>query len=103
MTKKKNIGDRFANVLQRAYAQTGQRCVVLIDEYDKPLLDVIDNPQLQDQYRKVLQSFYSVLKSCDKYLRFAFLTGVTKMGSLNIFSGLNGTMQVAGYHSIYRF
>ena len=90
-----SVGVRFECIIKTLSEQTGKSVVVLIDEYDKPLLDVIDNPPLQDQYRKVLQSFYSVLKSCDKYLRFAFLTGVTKMGSLNIFSGLNNLQDIS--------
>jgi hypothetical protein len=63
--------------------------VILIDEYDKPLLQVIDNDALQDTYRSILKSFYSVLKSQDRYIRFAFLTGVTKFSKVSIFSDLN--------------
>jgi hypothetical protein len=63
--------------------------VILIDEYDKPLLQVIDDDKLQDAYRSILKSFYSVLKSQDRYIRFAFLTGVTKFSKVSIFSDLN--------------
>ena len=83
------ISDRFSGVIERAAEKTGRNVVVLIDEYDKPLLEVIGNPELMVAMRDELRGFYSVLKSCDKYIRFAMLTGVTKFGHLNIFSGLN--------------
>lgn len=90
-----SLGIRFENVIKTLSRQTGKGVVVLIDEYDKPLLDAIAEPKLQDQFQKVLQGFYSVLKSCDRYLRFSFLTGVTKMGSLSIFSGLNNLQDIS--------
>ena len=83
------ISDRFAGVIRRAVAQTGRNVVVLIDEYDKPLLEAIGKPELQEVMRDELRAFYSVLKSCDKHIRFAMLTGVTKFGRLSVFSGLN--------------
>jgi hypothetical protein len=83
------LGLRFAGIVKRAFAQTDQQVVILIDEYDKPLLQVIDNDGLQDAYRSILKSFYSVLKSQDRYIRFAFLTGVTKFSKVSIFSDLN--------------
>ncbi|NDV67016.1 ATP-binding protein [Bacteroides sp. 224] len=79
------LSGRFMDVIQRAYKQTGRGVVVLIDEYDKPLLQAILNEPLLDEYRKTLQAFYGVLKSADRYLRFVFLTGVTKY----VFSDLN--------------
>ena len=90
-----NLGIRFSNLIKTLYRQSEKGVVVLIDEYDKPLLDSIDNPTLLNQFQKVLQGFYSVLKSCDKYLRFAFLTGVSKMGNLSIFSGLNNLQDIS--------
>ena len=91
----KSLGVRFEAIIKTLSLKTGKGVVVLIDEYDKPLLEAIDDQPLQDQYRKTLQSFYSVLKSTDKYLRFVFLTGVTKMGSLSIFSGLNNLQDIS--------
>lgn len=80
---------RFATVIERAYKQTGRRVVVLVDEYDKPMLQTFDNPQLQEDYRKTLTAFYTVLKSADPYLQFVFITGVTKFAQMGIFSTLN--------------
>ena len=81
------ISDRFSGVISRAFEQAGRSVVVLIDEYDKPLLEAIDKLELQEAMRDELRSFYSVLKSCDEYIRFAMLTGVTKFGRLSVFSG----------------
>ncbi len=81
--------ERFAYVLQRAYEQTGCQVVVLVDEYDKPLLQSLTNLPLLEDYRQTLKAFYGVLKSSDRYLRFAFLTGVTKFAQVSVFSDLN--------------
>ena len=80
---------RFKGVIRRASEQTGLQTVVLIDEYDKPLLQTIGNKELQEQYKNILKAFYGVLKSADAYLRFVFLTGVTKFGQVSVFSDLN--------------
>ena len=80
---------RFAGVVKRACLKTGMRTVILVDEYDKPLLQAITNPELQDRYRNTLKPFYGVLKSMDGYIRFALLTGVTKFGKISVFSDLN--------------
>ncbi len=80
---------RFSTVIQRAYEQTGRRVVVLIDEYDKPMLQTFDNFDLQEDFRKTLTAFYTVLKSADPYLQFVFITGVTKFAQMGIFSTLN--------------
>ena len=82
-------GDRFRRVLVEAYNQTGKSSVVLVDEYDKPLLDVIDDPELHEHNRNVFKGFFSVLKSCDEYLRFVLITGVLKFHKVSIFSDLN--------------
>ena len=83
-------GDRFAEVLRAVHEQTGRRCVVLIDEYDKPILDVLDvDEELEDRHRNVLKSFYSVFKAADSHLRFVLLTGVTKFSQVSVFSGFN--------------
>ena len=81
--------ERFEYVIQRAYEQTGKGVVVLVDEYDKPLLQAIHNEELLDAYRTTLKAFYGVLKSADRYLRFVFLTGVTKFSQVSVFSDLN--------------
>ena len=80
---------RFAGLIRRASEQTGRGVVILIDEYDKPLIQSLDNEELQSEYRSILKSFYGNLKSCDKYIRFALLTGVTRFSRVSIFSDLN--------------
>ena len=84
-----SLEERFAYVIEQAYEKTGRQVVVLIDEYDKPLLDTIDNTKLNENYRDILRAFFSVIKSSDRYLRFAFLTGVTRFSKVSVFSGLN--------------
>lgn len=81
-------GDRFTGVLRRAAEQYGHRAVVLIDEYDKPILDALDTPQ-EDENRDILRAFYSIFKSADDYTRFVLLTGVTKFSQVSVFSGFN--------------
>ena len=72
-------------VIQRAYEKTGRGVVVLIDEYDKPLLNSFQNEDLQRSFRDTLTAFYSVLKSADQYLKFYLLTSVTKFGQVSVF------------------
>ena len=81
--------ERFIHVINHAYEKTGMRVVILVDEYDKPLLQTIGNETLQNAYRSKLKAFYSVLKTLDAKIRFAFLTGVTKFGKVSVFSDLN--------------
>ena len=81
--------ERFAYVIERAYERTGRPVVVLIDEYDKPLLQALLDAPLLEEYRRTLKAFYGVLKSADRYLRFVFLTGVTKVAQVSVFSDLN--------------
>ena len=83
------LSNRFKGVIQRAYERTGKGVVVLVDEYDKPLLQAIHNEKLLESYRVMLKAFYGVLKSNDRYLRFVFLTGVTKFSQVSVFSDLN--------------
>ena len=87
--------ERFLHVIENAFEQTGKRVVVLVDEYDKPLLQTIDNEELQEAYRSMLKAFYGVLKTCDRYIRFAFLTGVTKFGKVSVFSDLNNLIDIS--------
>lgn len=81
--------ERFYHVIRLACEQTGQRVVILVDEYDKPMLQAIGNHELQDEYRKTLKPFYGVLKTMDGCIKFALLTGVTKFGKVSVFSDLN--------------
>lgn len=83
-----SIGSRFQYVLEQAHIQTGKRVVVLVDEYDKPLLDVMDT-NLEDKNRDILKEFYSTFKSADEHLHFVLLTGVTKFSQISVFSGFN--------------
>lgn len=85
---------RFGGLIDRAYEQTGQRVVILIDEYDIPIINCLDNEALMDENRKLLRSFYGVMKSRDARLRFVFLTGVGKLGKLSVFSGLNNIRDI---------
>ena len=80
---------RFAGIIKRACEQTGQRVVILVDEYDKPMLQAIGNQELQKEYRNALKPFYGVLKTMDGCIKFALLTGVTKFGKVSVFSDLN--------------
>lgn len=83
------LGERFQNLLIKVHAQTGLRCVVLVDEYDKPLLDLIGDPERQEHNKAVFKGFFSNLKNCDNELQFVFITGVTKFHKVSIFSDLN--------------
>ena len=86
---------RLKRLIQTAYQQTGRQVVVLIDEYDAPLLDVVHEERDLNALRHVMRNFYSPLKACDPYLRFVFLTGITKFSQLSIFSELNNIMNVS--------
>ena len=94
------LGDRFMAVLRIAHEKTGLGAVVLIDEYDKPLLDVLDTGLktfdsegnerlLEDRHREIMKGFYSVFKAADRDLKFVLLTGVTKFSQVSVFSGFN--------------
>ena len=84
-----SLGERFQDLLIAAREKTGLRCVILIDEYDKPLLDVIENMELQQHNNEVFKGFFSTLKSFDEYIQFVFITGVSKFHKVSIFSDLN--------------
>jgi len=100
--KQRATEERFLHVIDKAYEQTGKRVVILVDEYDKPMLQAIDNPELQDKYRSKLKAFYSVLKTQDAKIRFAFLTGVTKFGKVSVFSDLNNLFDLSFDHRYIR-
>ena len=87
--------ERFAWIIEKACRATGRNVVVLVDEYDKPMLQAIGNEPLLTDYRNTLKAFYGVLKSCDKYLRFALLTGVTKFSKVSVFSDLNNLEDIS--------
>lgn len=85
---------RLKNIIQAAYDQTGEQVVILIDEYDAPMLDSINNRELQDYFRERVRSLFSPLKAQSKYLRFVFLTGISKFSQLSVFSELNNLQQI---------
>jgi len=93
--KEPSLEGRFELVVKAAFTHTGMPVVILVDEYDKPLLQAIGNDALQTEYRNTLKAFYSVLKSCDRYIKFAFLTGVTKFGKVSVFSDLNNLIDIS--------
>lgn len=89
------INQRLQGLIERAYKQTGKQVVVLIDEYDAPLLDVVHERETLDVLRNIMRNFYSPLKACDPYLRYVFLTGITKFSQLSIFSELNNIKNIS--------
>ncbi len=86
---------RLRNILDRLHDATGQRVVVLVDEYDKPVLDVIDNPELARANRDYLRGFYGIIKGSAEHVRFVFVTGVSMFSRVNLFSGLNNLMNIS--------
>jgi hypothetical protein len=90
-----SLSARFEGIIGRACEHHGERVVILVDEYDKPLLQAIGNEELQEAYRNMLKAFYGALKSADRYIRFAFLTGVTKFGKVSVFSDLNNLLDIS--------
>ena len=86
--------ERLAHILGALHRDTGRRVVVLIDEYDKPILDALDVPEAARANRDFLRGFYGVIKDADAHVRFAFLTGVTKFSKVSLFSGLNNLLDI---------
>ncbi|OQX09283.1 MAG: hypothetical protein BWK76_22520, partial [Desulfobulbaceae bacterium A2] len=84
----------FAQLVRQAHQKFGQRTVILVDEYDKPILDNITNPEIAREMRDGLRDFYSVIKDSDAHVKFAFLTGVSKFSKVSIFSGLNNLQDI---------
>ena len=89
------IDDRLVTLIRLAAEKTGQRVVILVDEYDKPMLQAIGRDELQEEYRNTLKAFYGVMKSMDGYIKFAMLTGVTKFGKVSVFSDLNNLNDIS--------
>lgn len=89
---------RFKGVIARAAEKEGRNVVILVDEYDKPILQTQQNEKLQEDHRNQLKAFYSVLKAQDRYIKFAFLTGATKFGKISVFSDLNNLMDLSMDH-----
>lgn len=97
------LNARFENLIHKAHEKTGHRVAILVDEYDKPMLQAIGKPDLTDAYRDILKAFYGVMKSSDQHIKFALLTGVTKFSKVSIFSDLNNINDITQnvmYHDI---
>ena len=90
-----NLNQRLLGLIERAHVQTGRKTVVLIDEYDAPLLDVAHRTDELCQLREIMRNFYSPLKYCDPHLQFVFITGITKFSQLSIFSELNNLKNIS--------
>jgi len=90
-----SLGNRLEGVIKRAYEQTGQKVVLLIDEYDSPLLNVMHNKEVFVELRNVLRNFYAPIKICDALIRFGFITGITKFSQLSIFSEINNLKTIS--------
>ena len=93
--KEYSFSGRFEGVIRRAYEKTGRQVVVLIDEYDSPLLDTNSDPALQQKLRNTVRDFFSPLKGMGQYLRFLLLTGISKFSQLSIFSELNNLQNIS--------
>lgn len=91
----RNLSDRFGEIIQTAYERTGKQVVILIDEYDKPLVFHIDSEEEKDKFRAILKPIYSNLKGCDRYIKMALLTGVSRFSRLSIFSDLNNLNDIS--------
>ena len=85
---------RFANLIEELYRKEGKQVVILVDEYDKPLLETVEDEALNEANRSLLKAFYEVIKQCDEYIRFAFLTGITKFSKTTLFSGVNNLIDI---------
>lgn len=91
----KSHARRFTGIIRRAYEQTGKQVVILIDEYDSPMLDTNSDPELQKELRSVVRDFFSVLKGTGRYQRFLFMTGISKFSQMSIFSELNNLQNIS--------
>jgi len=87
--------ERFAYIVRKIYANTGQQVVILVDEYDNPLFETMNDPEVNEIYRDILRSFYTVIKAYDQYIRFTMLVGITKFSKISVFSGLNNLEDIS--------
>ena len=92
--KYKAPDDRFIYLIRMIYQTTQKQVVILVDEYDKPLLETVEDKALNEANRSLLKAFYEVIKQCDEYIRFAFLTGITKFSKTTLFSGVNNLIDI---------
>lgn len=90
-----NYENRFAALIKKAYGETGEKAVVLVDEYDSALVSTLEDQKLHFHIKNLLKPFYTVLKDCDKYIHFALITGITRFSKLTIFSGLNNLEDIS--------
>lgn len=90
-----SFGDRLSNIIETAHATTGQKVVLLIDEYDTPMLEVFNDKEKLSEVRSMLMNFYGPIKICDAHLRFGFMTGITKFGIADTFGGINNLMDIS--------
>ena len=95
LENKKLPGEKLAGLITKCYLETGKQVVVLIDEYDSPLLDVLHEEEQLPAFKKVMQEFYQPLKACERMIKFCFITGITKFSQLSIFSTLNNIMNLS--------
>lgn len=98
--KGRNVEERFAYVIEQAYRATGKPVVILVDEYDKPMLNAIENEELFEAFKSTLKAFYSNLKTMDRYIKFGFLTGVARFSRVSIFSDLNNLNDISFNESL---
>ena len=89
------LSGRFESLIKFAHEATGRTVAILVDEYDKPMLQAIESPELQAEYRSMLKAFYGVMKSSDEHIKFALLTGVTKFSKVSVFSDLNNIEDIS--------
>ena len=97
--------ERFGHLVRMSSARAGQRAVILVDEYDKPILDALDAPEVARANRDFLHGLYAVVKDCDAHIRFSFITGVSKFSKVSLFSGLNNLTDITlepDYSAVHR-
>jgi hypothetical protein len=99
--KEKNISDRFDELVRKISEKQNQKVVILIDEYDKPILDNIDKPELAIEIREELKNFYSVIKDMDSCLQFVFITGVSRFSMGSVSSGLNNLKDISSWPPLF--
>lgn len=95
LTSDGDISRRFKQLIRRAYKKYGKKVVILVDEYDKPMLDYLHDLDIHEKLKAELRGFYSGIKSSDEYIKFAMLSGITKFGKVSIFSGLNNLTDIS--------